>query len=305
MITVFGSINLDLVVIVSELPKAGETVIGPDHQHFAGGKGANQALAARRAGADVAMVGAIGSDAFGTLAIENLKATGVDLSALHQLAGTTGIAMIGVESSGENQIIVASGVNARVEANWLEPLLAKAGVLVTQMEVPADATRAAMQLAKERGVQIIFNTAPAKGAETAELAGLADFVIANETEAMDIAAAKGLPTDLTTFAEAMGKLGHTTVVTLGAKGAIAHDGKNAYAVSAPQIIPVDTTGAGDAFVGAFAAAIDAGRTLEDALKEASAAGGLACTKTGAQSSAPDAGEIAALALQIEVTKSAA
>ncbi|MFN4169456.1 MAG: ribokinase [Pannonibacter phragmitetus] len=307
MITVFGSINLDLVAAVERLPLPGETAAGPDHQNFPGGKGANQALAARRAGADVAMTAAVGTDVFAAPALANLEAAGVDLSGVRRLDGATGIAMIGVEASGENLIIVASGVNARVSASWLKGKLPQGTLLLMQMETPAAEIRAAIAAAREAGATVILNTAPAGDPAVSELASLSDIVIANESEAMEIAGKLGLPGEPEAFVRtvAEGRLGtaRLAVVTLGAKGVIAHDGTALYNVPTPKVRVVDTTGAGDAFCGAFAAALDRGDELGAALAFGVAAGSLACTANGAQGSAPDAAAIRQLAATLPITRS--
>ncbi|NBN79211.1 ribokinase [Microvirga tunisiensis] len=302
MIVVFGSINLDLVVMVKRLPLPGETSAGPDCQTFAGGKGANQALAARRAGAAVRMVGAVGTDAFATPALANLAAAGVDLSALRRLEGSTGIAMIGVEAAGENLIIVGSGVNARVSANWLSGQLAAGETLLMQAEIPLAEAARAIDLAEAAGARVIFNTAPATDPAVARLAARADVVISNESEAADVAAALGLPQVAAAYAAAMAATGRIAVVTLGSDGVLAHDGTTLYRVAPPQVAVVDTTGAGDAFCGALATALDRGADLGQALAEGVAAGSLACTATGAQSSAPDAADIARLAATLSVRR---
>lgn len=300
MIIVFGSINLDLVVMVKRLPLPGETSAGPDCQTFAGGKGANQALAARRAGAQVKMIGAVGNDSFAAPALANLEAASVDLSALHRLEGATGIAMIGVESCGENLIIVGSGVNARVSADWLNGQLSPSATLLMQAEIPLSEAAAAIDAAHAAGARVIFNTAPATDPAVAQLAARADVVISNESEAADIAAALGLPGEPAAYAAAMAASGRTAVVTLGGDGVLAHDGTTLITVAPPVVEVVDTTGAGDAFCGAFAAALDRGVNLALALAEGVAAGSLACTATGAQSSAPVAADIARLAATLRV-----
>ncbi|WP_299475202.1 ribokinase [uncultured Roseibium sp.] len=298
MITVFGSINLDLVVVVQRLPTAGETVRGPDHQTFPGGKGANQALAAKRAGANVAMVGAIGQDAFGTIAVSNMQDAGVDLAGVRKLPGATGLALIGIDAAGENQIIVASGANARVEAQWVEPVLAAGGTLLLQGEVPFAQMRPAIGRAKAKGAKVIWNPAPVPEDEFLPCLNAIDTLIVNESEAAEIAGRAGLSTDLDMFIGHFATSSRSVVVTLGSKGVLAGQGGNRYCFGAPAVSAVDTTGAGDAFCGALAASLDNGKPFERALKEGVAAGALACTATGAQSSAPEQDEIARLADQI-------
>ncbi len=295
MVIVFGSINLDLVVSVPRLPGAGETVAGPDYQTFPGGKGANQALAARCAGAEVKMVCAVGTDEFADKAQENLRKTGVDLSSVKVVSGATGIAMIGVDHKGENQILVASGSNAKVEARWLDGLLSSSDTVLMQMEIPESEVRAAIAVARNAGARVALNTAPSGGAATASLARDVDVIIANETEAAELAGPLGCPAEPEAFAAAMADKGKLVVVTLGADGAIAHDGEKLHRIRPLPVEVKDTTGAGDAFCGALVAALDANRDIARALAEATAAGTLACLATGAQSSAPQAADIQAMA----------
>lgn len=299
MITVFGSINLDLVVVVPRLPGPGETVNGPDHQSFAGGKGANQALAARLAGAEVSMIGAVGSDAFADLALANLLAAGVELSHVRRLDGATGLALIGVDAGGENQIIVASGANARVDANWLAGALAVDGMLVLQGEVPAQQALAAMKSAKVAGASVFYNPAPVPRNSIPELIEQVDVLVVNETEAQHIGSALGVAGEPEDFAEAVASDHRLVVVTLGADGVVARKGKDRFRFRPPAVEVVDTTGAGDAFCGALAAALHSKLELEVALKQGVAAGSLACTRTGAQSSAPTSAQIVEMAEKVE------
>ncbi|MET1413638.1 ribokinase [Roseibium sp. HPY-6] len=298
MITVFGSINLDLVVVVRRLPAAGETVSGPDHQTFPGGKGANQALAAKRAGASVTMVGAVGQDAFGALAVANMQHAGVDLAGVRKLPGATGLALIGIDAAGENQIIVASGANARVEAEWVEPILAAGGTLLLQGEVPLAQMQLAVARAKEVGAKVIWNPAPVPEDDFLSCLDAIDTLIVNESEAAEIAGRAGVSADPDTFIANFATSSRSVVVTLGSKGVLAGRGGDRFRCEAPSINAVDTTGAGDAFCGALAASLDKGKPFERALKEGVAAGTLACMATGAQSSAPGKDDIARLADQI-------
>lgn len=299
MITVFGSINLDLVVCVPRLPGPGETVNGPDHQSFAGGKGANQALAARRAGAKVRMIGAVGSDAFAELALANLKNAGVELDHVRKLQGATGLALIGVEASGENQIIVASGANARVSSDWLAKGLEPGGILVLQGEVPAQEAVAAMTFARKQGGKVFYNPAPVPKSGISDLIGQTDILVVNESEAVAIGNALGLSGEPEEFCKALAKDQRLVVVTLGGSGVVARQNDTVFRFKPPAVQVVDTTGAGDAFCGALAASLDEGYSLEDALTRGVAAGSIACTMTGAQSSAPEASEIAKMAEKVE------
>lgn len=300
MIVVYGSINVDLVVAVERLPHAGETVVGADHQTFAGGKGSNQALAARRAGSDVRMIGAVGADDFAMTALRNLRADGVDLSGVKSVHGSTGVALIGVAADGENQIIVASGANRHTDPAWLEGLVDADTTLVLQLELPIRHVVGAIAQAKKVGARIVLNTAPFDLSIASQL-GDVDVLIANEVEVAALAETLQLPAEPEHFTRLYaGHHNRTCIVTLGGEGCIAHDGSRFYKAAAPTVEVVDTTGAGDAFVGSLSASLDGGNDLAAALAHGTAAGALACTKTGAQTSAPDAKEIAALAKSVSV-----
>jgi ribokinase len=297
MIIVFGSLNIDLVARVPALPKAGETVLGPDYAVVPGGKGANQALAAKRAGADVAMVGAVGRDGFAGTAMEALTAEGVDVTRVARADAPTGAAFIAVDAEGRNQIVVASGANAYAEAAALDGLDTAAGdILMLQWEVPEGEILAAAQWAKARGMRVMLNRAPA-GPVSAELLGLLDVVVVNEHEVLALAEGLGLQTsDPDAIAAALSaRFQLAAVVTLGAEGALCWADGIRHVCPALAIDVVDTTAAGDTFCGALAAALDKGRGLETALEFAAAAGSLACTVFGAQTSIPTQADIDAQA----------
>ncbi|MGH6781802.1 MAG: PfkB family carbohydrate kinase, partial [Sphingomonadaceae bacterium] len=187
MITVFGSLNVDLVTPVERLPGAGETVMGPGYALHPGGKGANQALAARRAGAEVVLAGAVGRDAFAEVALSLLAADGVDLARVERVEAPTGAAFIAVDAAGANQIVVAAGANAHARADGLQDLpLGKRNILLLQREVPEEACIAAARLAKQAGGRVILNLAPA-GSPAPELLDCLDMLIVNEHEALVLA----------------------------------------------------------------------------------------------------------------------
>ncbi|MBA5776245.1 ribokinase [Stappia sp. F7233] len=301
MIIVFGSINLDLVVALPRLPQPGETVVGPDHQTFAGGKGANQALAAARAGGRVRMIGAVGNDAHAAPALANLEKAGVDLSHVRHLPGSTGIAMIGVDAAGENLIMCASGVNARVVADWLQGEVREHDLLVLQRELALEPIEKAIAMARRNRARVLLNAAPSAGGGLARLVDDVDILVANRQEAAELAAERGKADASASPEDLLGVLSspdRLTVITLGGDGLVAREGDILWRVKAPKIDVVDTTGAGDAFVGALAAALDRGADTERALKEGTAAGALACQATGAQTSSPDKAAIAALVERI-------
>lgn len=297
MITVFGSINMDLVATTPRLPKPGETVAGTGFATAAGGKGANQALAARRAGADVRMVGAVGQDEFAGPALDLLDKAGTDLAAVARVDGPTGTALILVGGDGENMIAVVPAANGTVSAEQAEKAVGdmKSGdILMLQLEVPANSVKAALNAAKAKGVRTVLNIAPLI-AETTELAALADIVIANETEFERLVGRDNLTASdrEQILIEMHGETGQILIVTLGGDGVIAAEGGALHRTKGLKIEPVDTVGAGDTFCGYLAASIDAGLGFDEALRRAAVAGSLACLKAGAQPSIPVASEVAA------------
>ncbi|NGP16883.1 ribokinase [Devosia aurantiaca] len=287
MITVFGSTNLDQVGTVSRLPKPGETVAGGTFSMAPGGKGANQALAARRAGAQVRHVSAVGDDAFADMALELLRSGGVDLGQMRQAEAATGIAMIFVDAEGENVIAILPGANGTVSAADAEAglthLTANDTILV-QQEVPQAATRRALEIARERGARSVLNTAPFLP-DTAEMAPLADIVVANETE-FSLLTGRPIAELDAAMADWVKETGRSIVVTLGPDGARARTPEGDLSVPAHKVKPVDTVGAGDTFCGYLAAGLDAGLSLEAALRRAAVAGSLACLNPGAQPAIP-------------------
>ncbi|SFZ84250.1 ribokinase [Devosia enhydra] len=287
MITVFGSLNLDLIGTVSRIPRPGETVPGGSFSTAAGGKGANQTLAARRAGARIRIAGAVGTDAFAGEAIGLLESEGVDLSLLRRETGPTGIAMIFVDAAGENVIAVLPGANGTATPAHADAALADLApgdVLVTQQEIPQEATRRALEIAREKGIVSILNTAPFLST-TPELAPLAAILVANETEFALLAGEGDLETLMADWAR---RHGQTVIVTLGPDGARAATPEGLISVPALKVDPVDTVGAGDTFVGYLAAGLDAGMPLEAAMARAAKAASLACLAPGAQPAIPHA-----------------
>jgi ribokinase len=283
MILVFGSLNVDVIVPVPRLPEPGETVLGGDLALLPGGKGANQAVAARRAGAEVAMVGAIGRDTFATIALDPLRRAGIDTRMVRTVEQPTGCAAIMVSDAGENMIAVASGANLSLRCEFVpDQLLCPDTTLVAQMEVPPAQTAGMIRRVGANGGRSLLNLAPALPID-AELLRDIDLIVANDGEA------EALGSDPALVAA---RLRQGLVVTRGAAGAIAYlaDGTT-FSVPALPIVPVDTTGAGDTFVGVLAAALDLGAPLETGLRRASVAAGLACLAQGAQTAMPDAAAI--------------
>jgi ribokinase len=301
MIVVFGSINIDLVTRVEHLPGPGETVLGASFTLSPGGKGANQALAARRAGAEVALVGAVGRDPFAAPALHLLQKGGVDIGHVRRSAGApTGLATIAVDAHGANQIVVAAGANAEAEAAWLpDALLGPATTLLVQMELPPAEVAAAVAHAKARGARVVLNLAPAAMLPEAVLDGV-DLLVLNAGEARALARAFALHVeDAPDLAEALGRRrGAAVVVTAGPAGAYHSDGAALAHQPAPAVEVIDSTGAGDAFTGVVAAALDAGLPLAEAVRRGVAAGALACGHAGAQPSLPSADLIDRLAASL-------
>ena len=272
-IGVVGSINLDLVASGAPLPTAGETVTGARFAQHPGGKGANQALAARRLGADVYMVGCVGDDSLAEPALALLRQDGVDVSAVMSEIGTsTGVALIAVSPEGENQIIVASGANVRVGANDVAGL-PNCDVVLCQLESPVAAVEAAIARAVATGGLSAINLAPALPVPSALLQH-ADLLIVNEIEAAF-------------YGDALHDRGGLVALTLGGAGAVLFkQGQEIARAPAFQVDVVDTTGAGDTFCGALCVALAEGQTPQQALRFASAAAALAVTRAGAQPSLP-------------------
>ncbi|MCP4560413.1 MAG: ribokinase [Bosea sp.] len=296
MIIVFGSLNVDLVTPVERLPGAGETVLGPGYALHPGGKGANQALAARRAGAEVTLVGAVGRDGFAEIALGLLAEDGVDLSHVARLEAPTGAAFIAVDPAGSNQIVVAAGANALARADAVEALKPGEGdLLLLQREVPEGECLRAARAMRAGGGRVILNLAPAGEPDPALLA-LTDILIVNEHEALILARSLGwMETEPEAIAQRIdGERGIACIVTLGAAGAVGWHGGVRRRLEAPMVEAVDTVAAGDSFVGAFAAALQAGFGFSGALQRGLAAGSLACTIAGAQPSVPRREAIEAL-----------
>ncbi len=298
MILVFGSINVDVIVPVPHLPQPGETVLGGDYAVLPGGKGANQAMAA--CGAEVAMAGAVGRDGFAETALDPLRRAGIDARLVRRVDQPTGCAAIMVGENGENIIAVASGANAAVRSDQVpEAMLGPETLLVAQMEVPPSETAAIIRRVRAAGGFVLLNLAPALAIAPGLLPDI-DLVVANEGEAATLGAGP---------AGIARRLRRGLVVTRGSAGAIAYLSTGVtISVPALPIVPVDTTGAGDTFVGVLAAALDPsmrdpsvldrGASLEIGLRRASAAAGLACLARGAQSAMPDMAAIDAAGMRL-------
>lgn len=299
-VAVVGGINIDLVIQVARFPEPGETILGGDLETIAGGKGANQAVAAARLGAEVAMVGRVGDDVFAGRLKQNLDEAGVDVSHVSGSVDTaSGVALIMVDKKGQNNIVVASGANAKVTPEDVEgaaEVITTADVLLLQLEIPLKSVRRAAELAHEQGVKVVLNPAPARNLP-AEFLSLIDILIPNEIETN---ALSGKPTtspeEIKVAMAELRSLGvETVILTAGELGAFLAEaaGDRRFPAFSPKQV-VDTTAAGDAFVGGLATAIGEGKRLSEAVPWGNAAGALAVTRAGAQPSLPSRTEVEAL-----------
>jgi ribokinase len=288
MLLVFGSINLDLSFVCQHLPRAGETVLADGCTVSPGGKGANQAHAAQRYGMPTCLVGAVGQDAFAGAALQCLRDSGVDLSALSCLDGSTGLASIGVDARAENQILVAPGVNLALRHEKVpDALLQRCQALLLQMETDAAQNFALIERAYRLGVPVVLNNAPAQVLPLEVLRRL-DVLIVNQHELELSARGVGIAQDdaMARLCELADRHTLTVLLTRGAQGVAARAEGRTWQLPAHTVAAVDTTGAGDCFAGVYAAARAEGRGLHDALARASVAAALACTRPGAQQAQP-------------------
>lgn len=291
MIVVLGSVCADHLFTVDKLPSIGQTISSLTNDILGGGKGANQALAAKRAGSDVALVGAVGSDTDAVPALATLSEAGVSLQHLRSIAGETGKAYVYVDSQGENFIVLVDAANGTLTVKDAEIAvgLAEGDVLILQQEIPTEVTKAALELARSRDIKTMLNIAPVSHA-SAQLAPLADIVLANEHEWKLLSESLGEPViDPKGWVALHNQI---LVVTKGSDGASVYAPTGCFDVAAPTIKPVDTVGAGDTFCGFFAAAISAGRPLDFAANVGVTAASLACLTAGAQASIPTQSEVA-------------
>ncbi|MFD4632192.1 ribokinase [Streptomyces sp. NPDC058473] len=289
-IAVLGSANMDLVAYVAKAPRRGETVTGREFRTAPGGKGANQAVAAARAGATVSMIGAVGTDAYGTQLRSALEHSGVDTDMLRTVEGPTGTAHIVVGDDGGNAIVVVPGANGTVTALTPgdEGLIASADALLLQLEVPVEGVLAAARAARRHGVRTVLTPAPAQHLPP-ELLDATDLLLPNEHEA---AALTGIIDDPSAAARSLLSQVPEVVITLGSRGSLyAARDTEPVTVAAPRVPAVDTTGAGDTFAGTLAVALAEGASVVKALTWASSAAALSVQRPGASASMPYRKEI--------------
>ncbi len=295
-IVVIGSSNTDMIIKMPRIPKPGETILGGKFNTAAGGKGANQAVAAARAGGDVTFVARVGNDMFGRQAKEGFKKDNINVD--HVLTDTeepSGVALIFVDDKGENSIAVASGANAQLSVKDVEnaqDAILSADVLLMQLETPIETIRTAAGIAQDRGVKIILNPAPAQLLDN-ELLSMLDILTPNETEAELLTGIK--VTDITSAQKAgnilLEKGLDIVIITLGSQGALLVTDEETELISGFKVDTMDTTAAGDTFNGALAVGLAEGKELKESIRFANAAAALSVTKLGAQPSAPSRNDI--------------
>lgn len=295
-ITVIGSLNMDIVVRSPRIPGVGETIAGQSCYFFPGGKGANQALAVARAGTSVSLLGCVGKDEFGTLLVKGLSQSGVDVSNVTISEDTnTGIAIIVIENNGDNRIIIVSGANALVSPEMIDkswPEISKSGMILLQHEIPLETVFYIVEKGEKAGIKVVLNPAPFYPINLKILRKV-DTLIANETEGTALSGIQIEDVESATRAamDLHNKGIKTVLITLGKNGSVLVNHELSIFQPAYQVEAIDTTAAGDTFIGAYAAAIMRGESTEHALLYGTAAAGLAVTKLGAQLSIPDHMEI--------------
>lgn len=291
-VVIVGSLNMDLVTRAPRLPRAGETLAGQSFVTVPGGKGANQAVAAARLGASVAMIGCVGDDAYGEQLRSALLVEGIDCQAVTNVANeSTGVALIVVDDSSQNAIVIVAGGNGHVTSevvDGFDALLSRAEVIICQLEVPMATVGYVLKRGHELGKTVILNPAPVTGPLPAEWYAWVDYLIPNESEAT---ALTGLPVDSVATADAaatalLASGVSKVIVTLGEQGALFATRAHSQHFPAPKVKAIDTTAAGDTFVGGFAAALAAGKPESEAIRFGQIAAALSVTRSGAQPSIP-------------------
>jgi len=295
-ILVIGSLNMDMVIKVSNTPKPGETVMGKSIQYIPGGKGANQAYAAAKLGGDVAMIGAVGKDDHGDLLVNNLLDVGVDTCGIKKADMNTGLAVIYVNKAGENCIVVLAGANDTVNKAQIDELhsyIEDSEWIILQMEIPKKTVEYVIKKAASLNKKIILNPAPAPENFPDELFGMLEIITPNETELEKLTKMHVNSMDeITLAAKELNKKGVSQViVTCGKNGALLFNSKGKFQYSAPKVTAVDTTAAGDTFTAALAVALSENKTMREAIRFANKAASISVTRSGAQSSIPSKEEV--------------
>lgn len=297
-VVVIGSLNMDLVTRAPRLPRGGETLIGHSFATVSGGKGANQAVAAARLGAQVSMIGCVGNDDYGVQLREALLAEQIDCQAISVVEDSSGVALIVVDDNSQNAIVIVAGANGSMTPaviDQFDAVLQAADVIICQLEIPDATVGHALKRGRELGKTVILNPAPASRPLPADWFASIDYLIPNESEA---AALSGLPVDSLQSAEkAAARLismgAGNVIVTLGAQGALFANAAGYQHFPAPKVKAVDTTAAGDTFVGGFAAALAAGKAEAEAIRFGQIAAALSVTRAGAQPSIPTSSDVQA------------
>ncbi len=298
-VVVVGSMNIDMITYCDRFPDDGETLVGSSYAQGFGGKGANQAVMASRLGADTIFIGCVGNDDLGRATVANFAKRGVDASGVKALDDhSTGVAPIWVNRDGANRILIVPGANDALSGDHVAEHLADTdgvAVVVGQLETPQSATLAGFRWAKSHGAATVLNPAPAAGIVT-ELMDVTDWIVPNETEFALLTGVEPSDDAAETWATIWGC---GVIITLGGDGVLVADGVNrSWRQPAASVNVIDTTGAGDAFVGGFAAGLASGMSLTDAVALGGACGSLSTTKEGTQLSYPDASEV--MVLNVEV-----
>ena len=289
---------MDLVTRAERLPRAGETLIGESFATVSGGKGANQAVASARLGAEVSMVGCVGADGYGEQLRAALLAEQIDCQALTTVEGSSGVALIVVDDSSQNAIVIVAGANGLLTSDVVkgfDPVLQAADVIICQLEVPLQTVGYTLKRGRELGKTMILNPAPASGPLPADWYSSIDYLIPNESEA---SALSGLPVESLETAEAAASRliaagAGKVIITLGAQGSLFANGQGFEYFPAPKVKAVDTTAAGDTFVGGFAAALAVGKSEAEAIRFGQTAAALSVTRAGAQPSIPTLSDVQA------------
>lgn len=294
-IAVIGSSNIDFIMKMDHLPAVGETVTDAEFMQTFGGKGANQAVGAARAGGEVLFVNAVGDDPYAERMVANFASDGIDVNCIfHDTGISSGTALVMIGESGSNYLSVAPGSNYRLTPERIDSLrdrIREAGMILLQYEIPAETNARVLEIAREEGVPVMWNFAPAREIDRG-LFSFPQILVVNENEAAFLLKREATALSAEEMVRQLRSLGPgTVVITQGARGVTAGDGKQVYEIPAYSIEAVDTTAAGDVFCGSLAVGIAEGKDLAEALRFANAAGALSVRKIGAQPSAPRRDEI--------------